>query len=141
MRAFTLIEILLTTALAFIVATVASPFYGRFLFAQGLPIAVDELRGSLVKAREYSMIGRGGSEWGVDVSGNEITLFKGGTFSNRDTAFDEIYDIPSRVSLTASNDAVFARVSGVPNDQVTYRFSHDTEEENYFLNMAGILLK
>ncbi len=139
MKAFTLIEVLLTVALLSIVVLVVSPFMGRFLFAQNLPIAVDELRGSLVKAREYSLLGKNGSQWGVAVSGERIILFSGDTFAGRDVSFDETYDIPSGVTLTASDEVVFARVSGVPNTSVSYAFSHDSETRNYSLNAAGVL--
>lgn len=139
MKAFTLIEVLLTVALLSIVVLVTSPFMGRFLFAQGLPIAVDELRGSLAKAREYSLLGKNGSQWGVFVSGQTITLFRGDSFASRDASFDETYDIPSQVTLVASDEVVFARVSGVPSTEASYIFSHDSETKNYSLNAAGVL--
>ncbi len=141
MKAFTLIEILLALSLTMIVALVASPFYGKFLFVQNLSVAVDELRGSLEKARLYKMAGRGGSAWGVRVSEQTITLFRGESFGSRDSAFDETFDIPARVTLTASDDVLFGSQDGLPNVLATYTATYDGETKTYTLNAAGVLIE
>ena len=135
---FTLIEVMLMIALVFLVALFASPFSGTFFFTQERSITYDEIRGSLEKARLYSMTGKNGSAWGVTAVGQKIVLFQGDGYSNLDAPGNEIYDIRGRVTVTGFSEVVFDRITGNPRTTPTITISDDFGSESATLNSEGV---
>lgn len=143
---FTFIEVILTVALMIFIGIIASPFYGNFLFGQESENATEELKDSLAKARFYSMMGKGGSQWGVRTDDHHIILFKGEFYGARDSAFDEIYTLHDLVTITGFNEVVFERRTGIPNVQPTITVTFYTNAENpeththtLVINAAGVV--
>lgn len=137
---FTLIEVMLSVAIITILALLASPFYGRFIFSQEVPVVRDELGGSFAKAQLYSMTGKQAASWGVAADGQRIVLFQGNSFASRDQAFDEVFVLHPRVTLSGLDEVVFARVTGRPNHQPTITLSGNGATEVWTLNSEGVLI-
>lgn len=114
MRGFTLIELILVIAVLSIVAMLSSPFYSRFLLQNAVGNTEDQLIGSLRKAQTYAMSGRQSDSWSVNYSSNTITLYKGTSFSGRNSAFDERFSVNPTVSVTGFSDMSFAHATGMP---------------------------
>lgn len=140
-KGFTLIEVILTMSLITIVALVASPFYGRFLSAQEISIVEDELSGSFAKAQMYSMLGKSDALWGVAVRDEQIILFQGDSYSDRDQSFDEVFVMQGKVSVTGFSEVVFAKVTGKPNVMPAFTVSGSGVTDTFILNTAGVLLR
>ena len=138
-KGFTLIEVMLTMSLLGILALLSSPFYGRFIFSQEVPVVYDELEGSFAKAQLYSMTGNNDAMWGVAVNGDNIILFQGTSFASRDQAFDETFVIHPRVTVSGLSEVVFARTTGRPDSQPTVTLSGNGTTESYTLNSEGVL--
>src|SRR5688572_24540787 len=97
LRGFTLLEIMLTMALFAIVAFLASPFYGNFMYKQELSVVSAELRGSLAKAQLNSMQSKNASAWSIWVDNGNIILFRGDSFGSRDQSFDQLIAIHPKI--------------------------------------------
>ncbi len=134
---FTLIEVMLMVALVFLVALFASPFSGTFFFTQERSITQDEIRGSLEKARLYSMAGKNGSVWGVTVVDQKIILFQGDGYSGPEALGNEVYDIRGRITVTGLGEVVFDRVTGRPRTTPTITISDDFGSESATINSEG----
>lgn len=138
-RGFTLIEVMLTMSLMALLALLASPFYGRFIFSQEVSVVRDELNGSFAKAQLYSMTGKNASPWGVAVSGGDIILFQGSSFASRDQNLDEVFAIHPRVTVFGISAVVFAPVTGRPDSQPTITISGNGATEIFTMNNEGVL--
>lgn len=136
---FTLIEVMLTLALFFLIALFASPLYGNFIFSQEVSVVSDELRGSIEKAQFSSMMGENHVSFGVAIHDGKIILFQGDSFLSREQRFDETFTIHSRVSVSGLSEVVFAPVSGRPNNQPTITVSGNGRTEMWKMNSEGVL--
>lgn len=119
---FTYIEVIVSVALMLYIGITASPFYGNFLFGQETDTVTQELRGSLVKARLYTMAGKEGDSWGVVIDQNRVVLFKGSAYGE-DHSFDEIYSFSDRVTVSGLGEVVFARRTGAPSTEAVITVS------------------
>ena len=122
---FTLIELLLVVAIVSILGVSGSAIGQRFLVTNYLENKTNELASILITAQLNSMSGKENSQWGVSVSGNQMTLFKGDSFATRDSSFDMSFSIPNSISVT-SDEVVFSRVVGEPDAVATYTLSSNS---------------
>lgn len=134
---FTLIEVMLTMSLVVLIAILSAPFYGQFIFSQEVAVTRDELVGSFSKARLYSMLGKGGTTWGVALDDGRIVLFRGTSFAGRDGGFDEIFPLHPSVTVSGMTEVVFASPTGQPDSQPTITISGDGAEEIWAMNSEG----
>lgn len=139
-KGFTLIEVMLTMSLFAIISFLASPFYGHFIFTRELPVVSEELRGSLAKAKLYSMQSKNASSWGVGVSDSRIVLFRGDSFGGREQSFDQTFDIHPKITVSGlETGVIFARTTGRPMSQPTIVVSGNGETETFTINSEGVL--
>lgn len=138
-QGFTLIEVMLTMSLVIVLALLASPFYGRFIFSQEVSVVHDELQGSFTKAQLYSMTGKNAATWGVALSDGNIILFQGSSFVSRDQSFDETFVIHPRVTVSGMSEVVFAQTTGRPDNQPTITLSGNGVTDVWAMNSEGIL--
>lgn len=115
-RAFTLIELLLVTAIVLSVSVLAGPFYARFLGQNATQVTADQIVQSLRKAQFYAMMGRksGSSGWGVNYAGNTLTVYQGSTYAGRNSALDERFEVSSAAEVWGLGEVNFANRTGLP---------------------------
>lgn len=113
--AFTLTELLLTIAIIIIISTFSVAWYGRFLTQNAVQDTVDRLVGNFRKAQIYAMTSKWGDRWGVNVSGGNMTLYRGSSYATRNTAFDEVFTINSTLTVSGMSDLNFMRITGTPS--------------------------
>ena len=114
LRGFTFIEFLLTVGIVLALASLASPFSGRFLLQDAVAETADRLALSLRNAQGFSLSGKDSSRWGVMIDGNSIVLFRGPSFAGRDISADRRIAIPQNVIVSGFSETVFDPVSGAP---------------------------
>lgn len=137
---FTLIELLLVVAIMLTISVLAGAFYSRFLLQNSVANTVDQLVGSLRKAQIYSMTGRQGSSWGVDYSGNTITLYKG-TALGQNPAFNERFSVNSNVTVFGLSNVYFYKMTGTPSATLTITVSSNNNTKTITVNSQGMVEK
>lgn len=139
--AFTLIELLLTIALIFIVAGSSTAFYSRFLTQNSAVTIQDQIVGSLRKAQINAMMGKQNSDWGVYIeSTGAITLFSGASYSTRTVSFDEKYPVPTSASVTPV-EIIFSRITGIPSWSGTITISTTGTTKTVIINEQGMVTR
>lgn len=137
---FTLIEILLVVILLAALMGLTIPVGLRFLSNEQLTSAGDDVIQTLRRAQELSRIQERDSSYGVFFTSSGYTFFKGSSYSTRDIVFDEIYELPSGVTvatnLTAS-DIVLGKLNGIPSESGLISLSNSAGSENIEINSAG----
>lgn len=137
---FTLVEMLLVIALLAVVGGISVPLYYTFQVRNDLDIVATSYAHALRRASTLARAVDGDVPWGVHLSSTAITLFKGASFSVRDSSFDEISDIPASISPTGVQEIVFARFTGLPQvTGLTTFTSTSLESRNVVINEKGMV--
>ncbi|OHA70374.1 MAG: hypothetical protein A3H01_00625 [Candidatus Wildermuthbacteria bacterium RIFCSPLOWO2_12_FULL_40_9] len=112
---FTLVEILLVigvfTALFYLVAPISLNFYKN----QQLESVTQEIIQNLRKAQLKSVSVERDSSFGVHFGGTTYTLFQGNSFSNRDSQYDEVFNIPQVIKMGGLEEVAFSKLNGIPS--------------------------
>lgn len=115
-KAFTLVEILLVVGLFAFLAAISLPVYSGFIDRSNLSSSVDITQSAIIRARKYAQTQRNNSNWGVYYQTGQIIVFAGDSYDTRDTALDEVTNIPDTIGLSVDSDreVVFQQISGTP---------------------------
>jgi len=127
-KGFTLIEILLSVAIITLLVGLSLPVYESFVRRNDLDLTTQNIVSTLRRAQVYARSGDQDSDWGVRVDPSSLTLFKGATYSTRNTAFDEVVPIPASMSASGITDMVFAELSGAPSTTGSYTLTSTTND-------------
>jgi len=139
MKSFTLIELLLTIAIFLIIGSFSTPFLSRFLVSQNVSQTTNQIKSYLKKAQSYSLSGKSNSNWGVVIISGELILFKGNSYVNRDSSFNEKTLISQNVLITGFSEIVFNRVTGVPDKELMITVSNQGKTNQIAVNNRGMV--
>jgi Tfp pilus assembly major pilin PilA len=112
-RGFTLIEVVLIMGFIAVLAKLSIPLYRSYLIRNDLEVATEQIVQGVGRAQLLSQTGYLGSSWGFYVPGS--VLYKGTTFASRDTAYDEVYPMPSTLSTSGLVEVSFSKIDGKPS--------------------------
>lgn len=140
-KGFTLIELLLSVAILALVAGFSLPFYVSFQTRNELDTTTNQMVDMLRRAQSYARNGNGdGSQWGVAVQGDAVTLFKGTTYATRDSAVDEIMTLPRSVNPGGLSEVSFTKLKGVPSQPGVFNLASSVgTTRTITLNAAGMV--
>lgn len=117
MKGFTLIEIMLVIALMVVIGGISAPVYQSFQVKNNLDVASYTVAQTLRRAQVLSQVGASDSPWGVHIESGSATLFKGASYTSRDTLLDEVSEISTNIIPSGISDIIFSKLLGEP--QVT----------------------
>ena len=118
---------------------ISIPFYQDFQIRNGMDTGVNTIVENLRRSQALSMAVDGDSNWGVNISGNLIILFKGANFITRDVDFDEVSQILSVISSTGLDEIVFSKLDGLPNNTGVINLSASGNTRTISINEKGTL--
>lgn len=125
---FTLIEMMLAVAVIGIITGISAPVYQSFQNRNNIDIAAASTAQSLRRAEALATAVDGDDSWGVKIQPGSIILFKGASYEGRDTAFDEIFDVPASIVPSGLAQVVFARFSGIPQETGTITLTNNNAD-------------
>lgn len=138
-QGITFIEVLIVVTITAIIGASAISLSSNFLNSNNFKNKTNEIVSLLRFAQINSMAGKEDSSWGVKISENKITLYKGNSFETRESPFDSTYDIPQTVSIT-QGDYVFEKLTGNPDSTATITVqSNAGDSANISVNEIGIV--
>lgn len=117
MRGFSLIELILVMALLSILFVLSAPLYQSFQVRNNLFVTVDVLSQNISRAQIRATYMEEDSAWGVKVNTtsnkiDNIILFKGTSYSGRDSSYDETFDLYSSIHATGDTEIIFNKLTG-----------------------------
>ena len=133
MNGFTLIEVLITIFLIFILASFVVSVGLNFYKSQQLETHVQEILQTLRRAQSKAMAIELDSSLGVYLTNDNYTLFKGNSYATRDTQYDEVFDLPQIMTVSGLSEIVFSKFEGKPN--VIGNIILDSNSENRTINI------
>ncbi|HSW65631.1 MAG TPA: type II secretion system protein [Bacillota bacterium] len=126
---FTLLEMLMSVAIIGMLAGITAPLYQSFVQRNDLDITTQLLASTIRRAESYARAGNGDSAWSVEVPvGGDITLFKGTSYGSRNTAFDEIVDIPASITSSGLTEIRFTKFTATPNTTGSFTLTSTTND-------------
>ena len=128
MRGFTLLEMLLSIAIIAILAGLSVPIYQSFEARNDLDIATVTAVQSLRRAQVLSEAVLNDSSWGVHIATSSVTIFKGASFTGRDSSYDEQISSAQSVAYSGLSDVVFSKLLGMPSATGTIMATSTTNE-------------
>lgn len=113
-KGFTLIEFALSLALIGILASIFIPISGLLQSRNNLDLATTITVHALRRTQILSQAVESDTSWGINISNGNVIIFKGTNFIERDMNFDEIFNLPSNITLSGIGEIIFAKFSGEP---------------------------
>lgn len=113
-QGFTLLEFVLSVAIVGILTTISLPVLSRIQTKNDLDTAVSALVSSLRRAEILSRSVDGDTSWGVKAASGSVILFKGASFAARDTAYDEIFSVPTTITASGLTEIAINKFTGYP---------------------------
>lgn len=135
---FTLFEILLSVSLVGMISVFAIPLLQSFIFTNQLDENTIVTAKILRTAQTYSQAQREDSTWGVRISTNAITLFKGTSYTSRDQSFDLLYSFTG-TTLSGPTEIIYAKRTGVPSTTSTITLTRNNKTKQITQNAKGTL--
>ncbi|MEI7578691.1 MAG: type II secretion system protein [bacterium] len=134
LKAFTLVEILLTISLFVIMLSFTLPAYVNYQNRVDLDAAVTLTAQAIRTAVTLSDASYGDTNWGVHLTTSGVTLFKGTTYATRDTTEDQLYSFPRTTTIGGINDITFSRLYGLPSQTGSITFNVNSLNTQITLN-------
>lgn len=113
-KGFTLVEILLVVGLIALISGISIPVYQSFQVKNDLDVAINNTAQTLRRAQIFSQAVNGDSVWGVKVQSGSMVFFKGTSYATRDANYDEIFDMPTNISISGLSEIIFSKLTGFP---------------------------
>jgi len=137
---FTLSEILLSIALIGVIASISTPVYQAFQIRNDLDIAATSLVQTIRRAQLLSQAVDGDAPWGISVQLGSLVLFKGASYTARDSNFDEVFGVPTSITPSGTLEIVFAKFTGLPQTTGTITLTSNTNETRAItINAKGMV--
>ena len=138
-KGFTLLEVLLSIAAIAILAGISIPVWRNLQVKNDLDIATTTIVQDLRRAQVLSQAVDGDTSWGVKVQSGSIVLFKGTSYSTRDSTFDETFDLQSSITPSGTTEIVFAKFTGLPQTTGTITLTSEQDSKNITINAKGMV--
>lgn len=134
----TLLELMLSIALISILTVISIPVYQGFQVKNDLDLTTTQVAQTLRRAQVLSQAVDGGTNWGMAIADGNIVLFKGTSYATRDTAYDEVTDLPGSLTASGVTEVVFSTLYGFPNTTGTLTLTSTTNDSRTItLNEKG----
>ncbi len=139
MWGFTIIELLIVIAIVGGIIVFALSMGVYFFRGQNLDKGTSEVLQALRRSQFLAFAQKLDSPWGVYFSGSQYTLFKGSSYAGRDTAYDEVFDLPSGITPSGISEEVFAKYTGLPGTTGTITLTSDAGSRTITVNGQGMV--
>lgn len=148
-KGFTLIEIIIVLAIVAILMGLASPVFRIFQKESDLNNSAEAIVNTLRLSQSKTLASEGAAQYGIyfstSTSPHQYILFKGTDYASRDTAFDEVRQLPgnaeiSSITFGGGYEIVFDRLNGnsLQEGNLVLRLASDqAKQKTIYIEKAG----
>lgn len=136
---FSIVEVLISISIIVVLSGISFSVFKVVQKQNILKQAFMETIGILIEAQILARSGYYDSSWGVYLDSGEVTIFKGNSFSGRDTTFDKYFSFSDQVSFSGDREIIFYKSEGNPDTNKTIILMHENNNENIYINKKGLI--
>lgn len=115
-KGITLFEVIITIAIFTLLIAFLSSSVLDFYQERNFDVHFKSIVQSLRRAQLQSMAGEKESSFGLYFGTDYYVLFKGNSYSKRDSAFDEVFELPADFLISGISEIVFSKIKGLPSE-------------------------
>jgi prepilin-type N-terminal cleavage/methylation domain-containing protein len=139
-KGFTLIEVVLSLSVLLILSAASLPIIWPYLTQNDLEVATQVTTESLRRAQVLAMAQKKDSSWGVKIQANNVIIFQGTSFENRDNSFDELINFLITLQVSGPDEIIFEKLSGIPNQNGNIVLSNsENQSKSVNINSKGLI--
>lgn len=139
-KGFTLIEVVLSLSILLILSAASLPIIWPYLTQNDLEVASQVTTESLRRAQVLAMAQKKDSNWGVKIQANNVIIFQGTSFENRDNSFDELINFLITLQVSGPDEIIFDKLSGYPNHIGNIVLSNsENQSKSININSKGLI--
>ena len=136
---FTLVELIMVMGILALLTVISLPLAINFYRTRQLDVHENGIVQVLRRAQLKAMSVEDDSSFGVYITPDRYVLFKGDSYSARDFTYDEIYELPSNLSVSGISEIVFSRLRGVPSNTGNIILAINNKSEIININELGTI--
>ena len=136
-KGVSLIEVITVIAIIGILSGVSVAGYFYYKKNSELALNVQQTANMIRKAKDNAVAVASDSQWGVNIESSKVTVFKGGSFSGRDTSFDEVVTINGVTGVSGTTQIIFTKFTGLPPAASSVTLASGPENKSIQINEAG----
>ena len=137
-NAFTLIELIISISVLALLIAGSLPLAISFYNTRSLDVQEKSIVQALRRAQLKSIFQDKDSSFGVYISSGKYVLFKGNSYTGRDPAYDEVFDLPKNISTSGLSEVVFSKLSGIPLETGNIILKIANRSGTIVINKAGV---
>lgn len=139
-KGFTTLEILLVVSLLIMVGSATVTIYVTTKRKTDLNVIQNMTAHYIRRSHSFAKSGKNDSSWGINISPDGITLFKGEDYNSRDQNFDEFYKYPVKVTNSGISNITFSKITGTPSQSGTITIKDRTNDSvGLYVNSKGFV--
>ena len=138
-RGVSLIEVITVIAIIGILSGISVSGYFYYKKSSELALNVQQTANMIRRAKANAVSVVSDSQWGVNIEKNKITVFRGGSFSGRDTSFDEAVSISGVDDVSGTTQIIFTKFTGLPPAASSVTLASGSENKSLQINEAGTI--
>lgn len=138
-KGITLFEVIITIAIFALLIGLSSPFAINLYQEREFDVHFQSIVQSLKRAQLRAMAGERESSFGIYFEPHQYVLFKGDSYAERDTDFDELFELPDDFSISGISEFVFSRIKGIPSDRGDITLTSGDKSGTININEIGMI--
>ncbi len=138
-QGFSLVEIIIVIGIIALLGGISTSVYNSFKAHENLEIATTGVVEAIRHAQGNSQVGKGDSVWGVKILSDSVLIFKGSSYTSRDSSADQLLHFSGGVVASGLSEIVFAKLVGSTSDIGTIILTNSYGTKNIYINEKGTL--
>lgn len=136
-KGFTLVELVLVIGILALLIVVSLPLAINFYKTRQFDVHENGIVQALRRAQLKAMSVEEDCAFGVRITSDQYVLFRGNSYAMRDSAFDEVFDLPDNLQVSGISEIVFSKLRGIPFSTGTITLTIDNQSEAININEMG----
>ena len=139
-RGFTLLELLVVLALGVILTTASYLLSVTAIRSHEFQRTRETVNQELWRARTDTIANTQDSSWGIRLSANTLTRYRGNSYASRQVADDVIYTFGSQIVFSGASEVTFLRPEGTVASTQTIFFTDSMRSATTIISPSGAIL-
>ncbi len=133
---FSLMELIIVMGIIAIVSVVSFSAYNAFKASSSTDMVATEIVDLLRYTQTNSEAAKEDSSWGLKIKSENVVIFSGESYAERNKNFDRVVRLSSKISIDGIDEVIFKKLTGFTSD-TEILFSIGEKEKSININEKG----